>query len=395
MKNRFSVLGGILLVAGCSIGAAMLGLPVLSASSGLIPSSLLFIACWLFMMTTGLLALEVNLWFEREVNYISMARETLGKGGRAAAWLLYLFLFYSLMVAFVSGSGSLFSGFLEDFGRELPPWQGSLLFLLLFGTLVYRGTRAVDLFNRALMIGLLLSYLCLVFSGFEHVQLSLLKHRDWRAVWFVVPAMIVSFGYHNLIPSLATYFKRDESALKKTILFGSLLPLAMYLLWQALILGIVPRERFAEALDAGELATQALKKATDSASVVVFAELFALFALVSTFLSVSLSFVDFLADGFAAKKSAKTRALLCALVFAPPFFCSLLFPWIFLRALGFAGGYGAVLLFGILPALMVWRGRYRQERRGNRLVPGGRPALLGVIAYALFAVAIEAVRDLA
>ena len=57
-KEMFS--GGILLVAGCCIGAGMLGLPVLSAQAGFAPSILMFFVCWLFMARTGLLLLEVN-----------------------------------------------------------------------------------------------------------------------------------------------------------------------------------------------------------------------------------------------------------------------------------------------------------------------------------------------
>src|SRR5688572_4400078 len=102
-----SVLGGVLLIAGCCIGAGMLGLPVLSAAAGFIPSFVLFVLCWLFMVVTGLLLLEVNLLFTEEVSIISMAGRTLGKVGQAVGWVCFLFLFYCLMVAYVAGSGVL------------------------------------------------------------------------------------------------------------------------------------------------------------------------------------------------------------------------------------------------------------------------------------------------
>ncbi len=55
-----SVLGGVLLVTGCCIGAGMLGLPVMSALTGFYPTLAMFIVGWLFMAVTGLLLLEVN-----------------------------------------------------------------------------------------------------------------------------------------------------------------------------------------------------------------------------------------------------------------------------------------------------------------------------------------------
>ena len=62
------VLGATLLVAGCCIGAGMLGLPILTALGGFKPTIILFVLCWLFMAGTGLLLLEVNLWFTEEVS---------------------------------------------------------------------------------------------------------------------------------------------------------------------------------------------------------------------------------------------------------------------------------------------------------------------------------------
>ena len=57
-------LGAILLVSGTTIGAAMLALPVVTGLAGFIPTALLFILFWAFMLFTAFLILEVNLWFQ-------------------------------------------------------------------------------------------------------------------------------------------------------------------------------------------------------------------------------------------------------------------------------------------------------------------------------------------
>ena len=76
---------------------------------------------------------------------------------------------------------------------------GGLLFCLLFGVLLYLGTGAVDWFNRLSDVRAL-DILCgaLVAVGASHVNPELLKHRDWTAVTAVIPAVIVSFGFHIL-----------------------------------------------------------------------------------------------------------------------------------------------------------------------------------------------------
>lgn len=388
-----SLLGAILLIAGCCIGAGMLGLPVISALAGFKPSLLMFLVSWLFMTTTALLLLEVNLWFSAEVSIISMAGRTLGVGGKIVSWLCFLFLFYALGVAYIGGAGELIANFvLEATQVMIPHWVGSLAISLLFGLFVYLGTRAVDLFNRLLMAGLIATYLLLVVLGASHVSTSNLKYVDWSAAAFVLPVMIISFGFHNLIPSLSTYLQWDVKRLRIAIIGGSVLALGVYILWEWLILGLVPVQNnsdIRQVLSEGEMATQFLKEAVGSAWVVNVVQYFAFFAIVTSFLGNSLSFVDFLADGLRVRKSRWGKFCLCLLVIVPPFILSLIYPRIFLSALNYAGAFGAVILFGILPALMVWSGRYYKQLGQKHLVPGGKWTLGSIICFAIWLILLQ------
>ena len=93
IEKKGSVFGSALLVGGTCIGAGMLGMPVVSAMAGFVPSVVMFICSWLFMLITGLLVLEVTLWFSKGVNIITMAGKTLGRAGQLLGWCLFLFLF--------------------------------------------------------------------------------------------------------------------------------------------------------------------------------------------------------------------------------------------------------------------------------------------------------------
>lgn len=388
-----SLLGAILLIAGCCIGAGMLGLPVISALAGFKPSLLMFLVSWLFMTTTALLLLEVNIWFSSEVSIISMAGRTLGIGGKIISWLCFLFLFYALGVAYIAGSGELIANFVQEVANlTIPNWIGSLMISLLFGLFVYLGTHAVDLFNRLLMAGLITTYLGLVALGSSHVNSANLKHADWSAAAFVLPVMIISFGFHNLIPSLSTYLRWDVKRLRLAIICGSALALGVYILWEWLILGLVSLQKkgdIHQVLSEGEMATHFLKEAVGSSWVVNVAQYFAFFAIVTSFLGNSLSFVDFLADGLRIKKNHWGKLFLCILVIAPPFIFSLIYPHIFLSALNYAGAFGAVVLFGILPALMVWSGRYYRRLGQKELVPGGKWTLGAIICFAVWMILLQ------
>lgn len=390
-----SLLGAILLISGCCIGAGMLGLPVLSAPAGFIPSLVLFFISWLFMTCTGLLLLEANLWFKDDVNIISIATRTLGNIGKYTAWILFAFLFYALMVAYISGSGELFADFYQEIMHQpFPPWIGSILCTAVLAIFLYIGTQAVDKFNRFLMLGLIASYVALVVLGSHHVNIDLLKHYDWSASFLVLPAMIISFGFHNLVPSLTTYLNRDVRKLKLAILIGSSIPLAVYILWEWLILGLISYDvDFRQAIDKGQMASQILRDSVGSSHVVVMAQYFAFFAIVTSFVGVALSFCDFLADGLGIKKTSQGKALLCLLALLPPLFFSLVYPKIFLIALSYAGAFGAVILFGILPAAMVWSGRYYKKLNTQQLVPGGKGMLLAVILFSCLIFALQFIHE--
>ena len=120
----------------------------------------MFFLSWLFMALTGLLVLEVSLRCGQGTNLMTMAEMTLGQAAKYLVALLFAFLFYCLLVAYISGTGALME---EIF--SLNPAVGSIAVLIIFGIAIYVGTRNVDGLNRILMLGLGLAYLFLVCSA--------------------------------------------------------------------------------------------------------------------------------------------------------------------------------------------------------------------------------------
>lgn len=379
MSKKGSLLGGVLLIGGSCIGAGMLGLPILTGIAGFFPSLAMFFAAWLFMTITGLLLVEVNGGFSHKANIITMAGHTLGKVGKTLSWTLYLFLFYALLVAYISGSGALCSSF---FG--FPDWVSSLFFTLLFGSVVYFGTRTVDHWNRVLMVGMIVTYMGLVFLGVNKVKFFNLLHSVPSYALFSLPVLVVSFGYHNMIPTLTSYMKGDLKRVRLTIIYGGLLALFIYLIWEIIVLGIVPIEGEWGILNSyrmGREGSQALAGVLGSSGVSLFAQGFAFFAILTSFLAQALSLVHFLADGFQVKHEKQENVWMCAAALLPPLLFALIQPHLFLKALSLGGALAAIL-FGIVPVLMVWRGRYHQRLTSPYRVIGGRGLLIGIFLFA-------------
>lgn len=393
MPSSSKVLGGILLVSGTAVGAGMLALPVSTGMAGFVPALVLFFLYWLYMSFTALLFLEVNLWREDEINILTMAKHTLGKWGEGITWVLYLFLLYALITAYIAGSGPIVVDFVRAvFGVSLPYWVGPLPLLVLFGICVYRGTKSVDYVNRVLMIGLIVAYFILITTLTPHVQPPLLAHMNWKYLTLGSSIVATSFGFHIIIPSLTIYLKRNVASLKKVLLIGSFIPLIVYILWEFVTLGIIPLEGSKSILvgyERGDNGANLVASIIGNGWLGDMARGFSFFAIITSFLAVSMALSDFLADGFKIKKSPQGKLLLYAMTFLPPLAFSLTNPHIFLDALEYAGAFGVVLLLGLLPACMVWVGRYHRNFSGPYKAPGGKLALLATILLSLILIAIE------
>lgn len=387
-ENVGSYVGSLLLVGGSCIGAGMLAIPILTGMAGFFSSLVMFICAWAFMRVTGLLLLEINGWFKYGVNITSMAEHILGKVGKIVCGTIYLFLFYSLLVAYISGSGGLGSTYFGAlFSRQISPWVGSLVFAALCGLVVFFGTKTVDHWNRFLMFGKVFAYLAIVFLGAYYVEIDKLLRVEPQYALMGLPVLVIAFGYHNMIPTLVSYMKGDINKVRSILFKGSLLALIIYIVWEAIVLGIIPVEGhwgLKESLTQGRQASDAVAGILGLSWVSTCAEALAFFALLTSFLAQTLALVHFLTDAFKVEKKKHENIYICFLTLFPPLFCALVYPGLFIKALNFAGGICAVILFGILPVIMVWIGRYYKNKQSSYRVCGGKPMLVVMMLCALF-----------
>jgi len=104
---------------------------------------------------------------------------------------------------------------------------------------------------------------------------------------------------------------------------------------------------------------------------------FSLLAIGTSYIGFVLGLSDFLSD-LLKLPTGQRRPLPYLLTLLPPLVLSLLDPEIFFKALDFAGTYGVLVLFGIIPATMAWKERNSESLGSPRLaqlVPGGKVTL--------------------
>jgi tyrosine-specific transport protein len=364
---------------------------------GYYPSLAMLVLFWLFMTCSAFCVLEAHLWTERDTDFLTMARLTLGKGGEAACWFFYLFLLYALSTLYIALSSQItLDVVVNGLHFALPVGLAPIPMLVIFIYMIYQGPGYADLFNRILMSGLVVSYLVLCFLVAPHVHVENLGHVDWSLACVGMSVIATSFGYHIVIPSLCSYLERDTSALIKVLLLGGFIPLVVNVIWQGVALGVLPVEALAKAYEEGTSSALAIKDVIGEARVTLAARALSFFAITTSFLGVSLSLFHFLADALPVKKgTVRGRSLLSLLTFLPPLSLVWVRPSIAFVALDYAGVLGVVLLLGIVPVMMVYSGRYRLKLPYQGFqVPGGKGVLFIALLFGSAVIVLEVAMQL-
>lgn len=389
--SKKQTLLAILLVSGTAIGAGMLALPVATALAGTIPSLCVYLFCWLFSLSSGLLFTEALFWSGDKAHFLTMGRVFFGKKGATIVWMLYLFLFYSLMVAYMSLGG----GLLQKLFFELTMNQSMFFFALFFGIFIIAGTKIAGQLNHLLMWGLILSYGFFVLVGASHIDVAqLFRPSSWNYALWALPIVFTSFSYQGTLPTIYHFLEGDVKAVRRAVIIGSSIPFVVYLLWDFLIKSIIPIEG-QDGLAFAKTAVDPLQRLLPHTPIYLLGQLFAFFAGATSLIGVSLGLIDFLADSFKLAHRGRSRLFLGLVVFVPPTLLAMLDPFIFLRALGYAGGIGCSILLGLFPVAMVWKGRYYLAKplmKGR--LGGGKVALSLLALFALLIVGVELHREL-
>ncbi len=394
------LIGGMMIIVGTSVGGGMLALPIAAASGGFYGAVFFLSFCWALMTFAALLLLEVNLALKPGSHIISMARETLGRGGEVVAWVTYLLLLYCLIAAYISSGSDVLESLLLFFHISVPRMAAALLFTLIFGYVVYLGIQSIDYVNRGFISVKFAALFVLILLILPRTNVDLLGTGNPLLSIGSITVMLTSFGSATVIPSLRVYFDSDVRKLRFAVLAGSMVPLVCYIAWVGVIFGVVPREGeqgLIAILDSSHSTTdlvRAISSSVNSIWVTDFAKVFTSISVVTSFLGVSLSLADFLTEGLNSKHQGdRMSGLVMAATYAPPLFFVLFYPAAFIKGLSVAGIFCIILLM-LLPALMAWSLRYYSLKSSPYRVVGGKFSLLVtiILSIVIIGVAIEADR---
>jgi tyrosine-specific transport protein len=391
--SQNKVFGATLLVAGTTIGAGMLALPLTSAGAGFWNSTILLVSLWAIMCISALIFLEIILKHGKSASIATLAEKAFGAFGKNLARVSIFLLFHALLAAYVTGSSQIIRNACLELGIDLPAWFWSVAYATIFGFFVHSCTQAVDYANRFLFGLKVIIFITMILTLAPITRLDNITHQpaNLDMLWLAIPIFFTSFGFHGSLPTLVDYVGLHIKSLRFIIIVGSAIPLVVYFIWQFCTLGALTPTSLSllnSSSDVSDL-IQLLANTVQSKTIHWMIPTFSFLAIATSFLGVAMGLFD--ATGEAFQKSLETERLAISLrTFVPPLVFAIFYPHGFIMALGYAAIALSVLAI-LLPVAVAWQ--WRQTRydfsKTTYQVLGGRPMLILCGLIGVLVIAIE------
>ena len=407
-----SVLGNAALIAGTTVGAGVLALPEITGPSGFVASSDMLVAMWAYFVATGYCLAEVNLatlcalggsGSKNGVSLFSVTHSTLGPSGAAVFSLAYVFMHECLTIACcLKGAEILSSGkYVADIGFN----EAIVLFGGFIGLFVALSSEKVlDFTNRLLVLFIVSALIGLVSLCIGDVDVANLQRSDFSVVGNTIPGIAVAFVYQSVLPSVVSSLEGDVPKIKKATVLGTAVPLGMFLLWNAVVLGALSGE---DLMAPGVNPVDLLASKIENGYGTLLIDAFSFSAVATSFIGFTIGLKTFIADGLQSV-NVKSEPISYALTLIPPLTFAITYPDVFISAIDNAGTFGVIVIFGLLPPMMVYN--YRKSAReefeetdalastermrqkalvDSIALPGGDATLFAIFAFSAYVILQE------
>jgi tyrosine-specific transport protein len=378
------------LVAGTSVGAGMIALPMALCKIGILPTIILILGVWFFMYVSGILGIELNLRAGRGLPLGKLACLYSGPIASSIGTISLILLIYALLCAYLYGGASILQSFFAShLGWSLELKSIVLVYAFLLGFLLIFPVGSVLQVNRILFTILLVFFSLLVCGLLYKIELShlpLLDHsatnlRSWTEA---IPVLFTSYGFQVIFHTLTNFCDKNPVILKRSIFWGSLIPAIVYIIWTVSTLGVLYRyapqeyqQLLAGKLEVGQF-IQVLAQTASWPLVQILASVISILAIMKSSIGVGLGLFEAWQEQFNIRRPDKSILLniVCVtLTLVPPLIIALFVPQLFLKALSFAGMV-LVIIALLLPLWLIHQPKAQQiktfytlvEHRGLQLV---------------------------
>lgn len=258
---KHSSFWGIMVIAGTVIGGGMFALPVDLAGAWFFWGAFILIISWFSMLHSGLLLLEANLNYPVGSSFNTITKDLIGNKWNIVSGITVAFVLYILTYAYISANGAIISETIRmNSGVNMNPRVIGISTAVFVACVLWFSSLAASRIT-SLFLGIKIIAFVIVFGSlFFQVDYSILSgtaeggevmQSYFPYIFMALPVCLASFGFHGNIPSLIICYGKKKDKLIKSIVFGSLLALIVYLFWLYCTMGNISRDNFKGIIASG------------------------------------------------------------------------------------------------------------------------------------------------
>jgi tyrosine-specific transport protein len=226
----------VMFIAGNTVGAGILALPIMLGLAGFFPAFIATCLMWSMMLFSGILMARQNILHKENIDLLSFFELKFGKVGLFIITIAYLFLFYGLSIAYISGATTCVINFIP---WKLPYYPVMISVFLFLFLIVVMGIKTVLRGNNIMMLFLFISFFIIIIKSFASFKSTYIFYTDWKFLPATFPVLLCSFGYHNTIPIVSKAFKGNYNRIVRALFFGTLIPFILNIIILLAVVGIL------------------------------------------------------------------------------------------------------------------------------------------------------------
>lgn len=278
-KNNKNFYFALATLIGTIIGAGIFGLPYVFYHSGIFLGVIYLLVLGFITMLIHLLYGEIILRTDKIHRLVGYGEKYLGQPAKMILTLSLIFGLYGSSIAYIILGGEFLNNIFGQFFFHNQFFY-SLIFFAVTTVLVYFGLRAFEESEFFLTILLLITVIIILVLGLAKINFT--NYQNVVLTDAFLPYGVIFFALNGAvaIPELRSILNKRKKLLKRTIIWGTVIPIIIYLLFALVVIGITGGSTSADTISGLR------DKLGDG--IVLFGSIFGFLAIATSFLVIAL-----------------------------------------------------------------------------------------------------------
>lgn len=345
---------------GTIIGAGVLGIPYVVAQSGLLLGIINILGVGIALLILHLCLGEITLRTKKIHQLTGYIEKYLGRKGKYFMIFSMTVGIYGALMAYIIGEGEILK---TIFGGTALIY--SLLFFAIASYVIYKGVKTTGRTDMVIIALMVVIIIAIGIISFNKIDVANYTGIHWANMFLPYGVILFAFVGTAAIPELREELEKNKVQMKKAIIIGSIIPIALYILFALIVIGIIGLQNFNSLTPNERIATIALGIFADR-YLLIAANIFAALAMFTSFIGLGLALKGMYEIDL---RFHKTVAFIFTIV--PPLIIALTGLAQFIAVLDFTGAIAGGV-DGILIMLAFWAAKKHGDRKPEYSVNIGK-----------------------